>query len=75
VRSALDCSQEITNTQFEIQILDRELNEMLDYRLHYAQMAAEDRLRKAHDNAVLNRGTKRVFQLIGRRSERAADAR
>jgi len=48
---------------------------MLDYRLHYAQMAAEDRLRKAHDNAVLNRGTKRVFQLIGRRSERAADAR
>ncbi len=48
---------------------------MLDYRLHYAQMAAEDRLRDARNQAVATRGTKRVFQLSGRRSDRKESAR
>ncbi len=48
---------------------------MLDYRLHYAQMAAEDRLRQARHQAVAARGTKRVFQLAGRRTNRSGSAR
>jgi hypothetical protein len=43
---------------------------MLDYRLHYAQMAAEDRLRQVRNETVARRSTKRVFQLTGRRSSR-----
>ena len=48
---------------------------MLDYRLHYAQMAAEDRLREVRNHAVATRGTKRVFQLSGRRPDRKESAR
>ena len=55
-------------------ILDEETT-MLDYRLHYAQMAAEDRLREVRNHAVATRGTKRVFQLSGRRPDRKESAR
>jgi hypothetical protein len=64
----------LINKHFEIPLLDEE-HTMLDYRLHYAQMAAEDRLREARDHAVATRGTKRVFQLSGRRSDRKETAR
>jgi hypothetical protein len=37
---------------------------MLDYRLHYAIMAAEDRNRPTRDQAwAQNRGVKRVFRI------------
>jgi hypothetical protein len=37
---------------------------MLDYRLHYAIMAAEDRIRPTRDQAwAQNRGVKRVFRI------------
>jgi hypothetical protein len=48
---------------------------MLDYRLHYAQMAAEDRLRQVRNQTLARQGTKRVFQLAGRRSDRNGSAR
>jgi hypothetical protein len=48
---------------------------MLDDRIQYAQMAAEDRLRQAREQAALGRGGKRIFVLAGRRSERSASAR
>jgi hypothetical protein len=48
---------------------------MLDYRLHYAQMVAEDRLRQVRNESMARRGTKRVFQLSGRRSSRDGSAR
>ena len=48
---------------------------MLDYRLHYAQMAAEDRLRQVRNQTVARRSTKRVFQLTGRRNDRSGSAR
>ena len=37
---------------------------MLDYRLHYAVMAAEDRLRpNRSQRSVQNRGVRRVFRI------------
>lgn len=48
---------------------------MLDYRLHYAQMAAEDRLRQVRNGTMARRSTKRVFQLAGRRSDRGGSTR
>ncbi len=48
---------------------------MLDYRLHFAQMAAEDRLREVRNHAIAGQNTKRVFQLSGRRSDRKGNAR
>lgn len=42
---------------------------MLDYRMHYAVMQAEDRLRSARQPAMTpNRGARRVFRLGGGRS-------
>ena len=41
---------------------------MLDYRMHYAVMQAEDRLRPARQPAMTpNRATRRVFRLGGGR--------
>lgn len=41
---------------------------MLDYRLHYAVMQAEDRLRPSRRLELTpNRGVRRVFRLAGRR--------
>jgi hypothetical protein len=37
---------------------------MLDYRLHYAVMAAEDRLRlNRYQRSVQNRGVRRIFRI------------
>ncbi len=49
---------------------------MLDYRLHYAIMAAEDRLRPARPSVMTpHRGVKRVFRLGGGREEARSTAR
>lgn len=41
---------------------------MLDYRIHYAVMQAEDRLRPARQPELTpNRGVRRVFRLAGGR--------
>jgi hypothetical protein len=49
---------------------------MLDYRMHYAVMQAEDRLRPARLPAMTpNRGTRRVFRLGARPAGRQAGAR
>ena len=41
---------------------------MLDYRLHYAILAAEDRVRGSRDHvAAQNRGIRRVFRVGGSR--------
>jgi hypothetical protein len=41
---------------------------MLDYRLHYAVMATEDRLRPARHSVITpNRGARRVFRLASGR--------
>jgi hypothetical protein len=49
---------------------------MLDYRLHYAIMAAEDRLRPHRSNVLTpHRGARRVFRLIGQPSPRASERR
>jgi hypothetical protein len=37
---------------------------MLDYRFHYAVLAAEDRTRPTREqNAIQNRGVRRVFRI------------
>jgi hypothetical protein len=43
---------------------------MLDYRIHYAQLAAEDRIREARQHAAIGRQSKRIFQLNQRRTDR-----
>jgi hypothetical protein len=43
---------------------------MLDYRIHYAQLAAEDRIREARQHAAFGRHNKRIFQLNQRRTDR-----
>lgn len=50
---------------------------MLDYRLHYAVMQAEDRLRPSRRSELTpNRGVRRVFRLAGGRgTERRAGHR
>ncbi|HSM38719.1 MAG TPA: hypothetical protein VK838_05235 [Candidatus Limnocylindrales bacterium] len=49
---------------------------MLDYRLHYAVMATEDRLRPTRQPVMKpNRGTRRVFRLGGGRSDARGTAR
>ncbi|MGH2455859.1 MAG: hypothetical protein ACRDHD_06340 [Candidatus Limnocylindria bacterium] len=41
---------------------------MLDYRLHYAILAAEDRVRPTRDQAASqNRGVRRVFRVASQR--------
>jgi hypothetical protein len=41
---------------------------MLDYRLHYAILAAEDRVRGSRDHvASQNRGVRRIFRVGGSR--------
>ena len=41
---------------------------MLDYRLHYAILAAEDRIRGSRDHvASQNRGIRRIFRVGGSR--------
>jgi hypothetical protein len=53
----------------------RELMAMLDYRLHYAIMANEDRTRPTHKQAwAQNRGVKRVFRIGEERPTAARDA-
>jgi hypothetical protein len=43
---------------------------MLDYRLHYAVMAAEDRLRPARPHVITpNRGVRRILRLSGNRED------
>lgn len=47
---------------------------MLDYRLHYAILAAEDRVRPSRDQAgAQNRGVKRIFR-VGRERPVGRDA-
>ena len=49
---------------------------MLDYRLHYAIMATEDRLRPARPSVITpNRGVRRVFRLGGGRPDARSTAR
>ena len=36
---------------------------MLDYRLHYPTLVAEDRGRGGRDNGALNRGIRRIFRV------------
>ena len=49
---------------------------MLDYRLHYAVMAAEDRLRPTRPAVMTpNRGVRRVFRLGGGRDDARHAAR
>jgi hypothetical protein len=49
---------------------------MLDYRLHYAVMQAEDRLRPARQPELTpSRGARRVFRLGGRASQRRTGSR
>ncbi len=49
---------------------------MLDYRLHYAVMQAEDRLRPARQPELTpSRGVRRVFRLGGRASGRQTGRR
>lgn len=49
---------------------------MLDYRLHYAVMAAEDRLRPVRQPVITpHRGVRRVFRLAGRSDARGAARR
>jgi hypothetical protein len=50
---------------------------MLDYRLHYAILAAEDRLRDSRPHAASqNRGLRRIFRVAdGRRQAREAGRR
>ncbi len=43
---------------------------MLDYRLHYAVMATEDRLRPTRQPVIApRRGARRVFRLAGGRDD------
>jgi hypothetical protein len=44
---------------------------MLDNRIHYAQLAQEDRLRAFRQEAQLGRQAKRVFQIVPRRAGRS----
>ncbi len=49
---------------------------MLDYRLHYAVMAAEDRLRPTRQAVITpHRGMRRVFRLAGGRDDARSAAR
>lgn len=49
---------------------------MLDYRIHYAVMQAEDRLQPArHSELTPKRGARRVFRLGGRGGGRQAGHR
>jgi len=49
---------------------------MLDYRIHYAVMQAEDRLRPARQPELTpSRGIRRVFRLGGRAGGRQAGQR
>jgi hypothetical protein len=48
---------------------------MLDYRLHYAVMATEDRLRPVRPPVITRRGTRRVFRLGGGREDARHGAR
>jgi hypothetical protein len=49
---------------------------MLDYRLHYAVMAAEDRLRPARPSVITpHRGARRVFRLAGGRQDARTTSR
>jgi hypothetical protein len=49
---------------------------MLDYRLHYAVMAAEDRLRPARSPVMTpHRGARRVFRLGSGRDDARTTAR
>lgn len=49
---------------------------MLDYRIHYAVMQAEDRLRPARQPELTpSRGIRRVFRLGGRVGGRQAGPR
>jgi hypothetical protein len=47
----------------------KERMEMLDYRMHYAVMATQDRLRTHRQPEITrDRGMRRVFRLVGGRS-------
>jgi hypothetical protein len=48
---------------------------MLDNRIHYAQLAAEDRLRQHCERAAIGRASRRIFQLAPRRPARVAGTR
>jgi hypothetical protein len=49
---------------------------MLDYRLHYAVMAAEDRLRPTRPHVMTpNRGVRRILRLAGTREDARQAAR
>ncbi|HEX6138958.1 MAG TPA: hypothetical protein VF013_00665 [Candidatus Limnocylindria bacterium] len=49
---------------------------MLDYRLHYAVMAAEDRNRPSREQLIAqNRGVRRVFRIEGDRPQRTVGRR
>lgn len=49
---------------------------MLDYRLHYAVMATQDRLRPTRHNVITtSRGPRRIFRLASRGSGRATERR
>ncbi|HEX2194025.1 MAG TPA: hypothetical protein VHK63_03580 [Candidatus Limnocylindria bacterium] len=51
-------------------------NAMLDYRLHYAVMATQDRLRPTRHNVITtSRGPRRIFRLASRGSGRATERR
>jgi hypothetical protein len=43
---------------------------MLDDRIHFAQLATEDRIREARHLAAIGRQSKRVFHVNLRRSDR-----
>jgi hypothetical protein len=50
--------------------------DMLDYRLHYAVMATEDRLRPARPAVMTpHRGVRRVFRLGGGRNDPRSGSR
>ncbi len=48
---------------------------MLDYRMHYAVMATQDRLRAHRQHEITrDRGVRRIFRLVGGRSAGRSDA-
>lgn len=49
---------------------------MLDYRLHYAVMATEDRMRPSRQPVMTpNRGLRRIFRIGSGRPDQRAGAR